>query len=147
MSVQGFVCSIQWHLLGASRCQAPCLSAYVHELEDCLPPPPRQGLPVGPGARLCTRDPRQAHGPLPLRGQGQLGPLGRGLSGTAVPECGPLVTCQLLAVFCPGSHEPPGQLPAKTMYLLIFQAFSGACKADCIYLCAEDFGRVLMKIN
>ena len=25
------------------------------------------------------------------------------------------------------------------MYLLIFQALSGACKADCIYLCPKDF--------
>lgn len=51
--------------LGAGR----CISAYVHKLEDCLPFIPRQGLPVGPGARLCTRDPREAHGPLPFRGQ------------------------------------------------------------------------------
>lgn len=85
---------IYWVRLGARH----RVSAYVHKLEGCLPPTPRQGLPVGPGVCPCTGDPRQAHGLLPLRGQRQLGPRGRGLPGTAVPRM--WASCHLPASSC-----------------------------------------------
>lgn len=120
---QGFVCFMQWHLQGVSGCQA--LSAYVHTLK--MPPSRAQaGPPRGPGAHLCAREPRQAQGPFPSEVNDPWA-LEAGVSGTVSQRW---ASCHLLAlaVFCPGSHETPGQLPAKTMYLFIFQALSGACK-------------------
>ena len=103
----------------------------------------RQGLPAGP-ERVPAHKGSQT-GPQTSSPQRSMttGPQRQGL----VPECGPRVTCQLQAVFCPGSQRTPGQLPAKTMHLLIFQALSSACKADCIYLCPKDFLEGSVKIK
>lgn len=105
--------------------------------------PLRQGLPAGP-EHLRTQG-------IPARPP-DLFPSGsndnRALEVRTCPECGPPVTyASFQAVLCPGSQRTPGQLPAETMYLLIFQALSGACKAELYLLCPKDFLEGSVKIN
>ena len=94
--------------LGARQC-VPCMQ----ELDGCLPPTPQRG---SQWARVHTSTQGISDKPIdpfPPQNSVTTGPERQSWWGTSVPECGPLVTCQLLAVFCPGLPQTLGQLPAK----------------------------------
>lgn len=110
------------------------------------PPTPQQSSQQAQRAHLHTRHPRQDPRPFPLEGRDNWA-LAAGLAGNRCPRTGascPLPTSSCLLSWFAGNPWPATR---QTMYLFIFQAFSGACKADCIYLCPQDFQEGSVKIN